>query len=228
MKKVIILICAVVVIVGMYFYSQKSLLAPITPNPAPQTPISENNIPEVKVLSEGEKIQEAAELKYPKITFGQWIYVSASDEKLYLIKNKEIIKTYPISIAKNGLGNTAGSNQTPLGLHHVKKKLGAGIPEDGILKSGIYTGKKAEIISEPISVNTDLVTSRILWLSGLEPGYNLGRNVDSFNRYIYIHGTPEEGLIGQPASHGCIRMLNKDVIDLFNLVPEGTNVLIEK
>ena len=99
---------------------------------------------------------------------------------------------------------------------------------NAILKGRVYTGKQAKIISEPVTTDIDLVTTRILRLSGLESGYNKGGNVDSFNRFIYIHGTPEEGLIGQPASHGCIRMYNKDVVELFELVPAGIKVLIEK
>jgi hypothetical protein len=226
MKKFLILLVIFLAALGAYLYSHKTVTAPIVISV--ENSVIEDIAPNIKVLSEAEKIQARAEDSYPKFTFETWIYVSASDEKLYLIKDKKIIKTYPISIAKSGVGNLAGSNKTPLGLHEIKKKIGAGIPQNGILKARAYTGEQAKIISEPISVNTDLVTSRILWLSGLELGYNLGGNVDSYNRFIYIHGTPEEGLIGQPASHGCIRMYNKDVIELFDLVPAGTKVLIEK
>jgi lipoprotein-anchoring transpeptidase ErfK/SrfK len=172
--------------------------------------------------------QVKAKSSDPKTLTGVWIRISATDSKLYLMSDQKITKSYPISIAKNGLGNLLNSNKTPLGLHEIKKKIGKGVPQNGILKARIPTGKLAKIIKEPIATNTDLVTSRILWLSGLEPGVNKGGNVDSYNRFIYIHGTPEEGLIGQPASHGCIRMYNKDVIELFDLVPVGTKVLIEK
>ena len=88
------------------------------------------------------------------------------------------------------------------------------------------TKRKASIISEDIDSDDDHVTSRILWLDGQEEGLNKGKGVDSYNRYIYIHGTHEEGLIGQKASHGCIRMFNNDVIYLYDIVKEGTNVYI--
>ncbi len=159
---------------------------------------------------------------------GTWIRVSTTGSKLYLMKDQKVVRTYPISISKHGIGNISGSNKTPLGLHEIKKKIGSKLPINSIIKGGVSTGKTAKIISEPISVNTDLVTTRVMWLSGLEPGKNKGGKVDSYNRFIYIHGTPEEGLIGQPASHGCIRMYNKDVIELFNLVSINTKVLIEK
>ena len=85
----------------------------------------------------------------------------------------------------------------------------------------------AEIVHERENNENDYVTSRILWLDGLEEGHNKGGNVDSFKRYIYIHGTHEEGLIGEKASHGCIRMFNNDVIELFSYIPEETEVNIK-
>jgi lipoprotein-anchoring transpeptidase ErfK/SrfK len=88
------------------------------------------------------------------------------------------------------------------------------------------TGKVANIIESPINTESDHVTSRILWLSGLESGINSGPGVDSYSRYIYIHGTHEEGLIGQKASHGCIRMFNNDVVYLYDIVEKGTKVYI--
>jgi hypothetical protein len=178
-------------------------------------------------LSSGEKLQRHVEKAFPHQSFKAWIYISTQDCTLALIYDRSVVKLYPISSSKNGTGNDIGSNKTPLGLHEIKKKIGKGLPTNAILKGRVYSGKKATIVKEPIATDTDLVTSRILWLSGLQPGYNQGESVDSFNRYIYIHGTPEEGLIGTHASHGCIRMLNKDVIDLFELVPEGTKVFIE-
>lgn len=134
--------------------------------------------------------------------------------------------TYPVSTSVYGTGSKAGSNKTPLGTHKVCKKIGANAPIGTIFKSGINTKKKARIITEPVDVKDDMVTTRILWLRGLEPGKNQGRGIDSEARRIYIHGTPEEGLIGKPASHGCIRMKNEDVVSLFNKMPEGTLVEI--
>lgn len=91
--------------------------------------------------------------------------------------------------------------------------------------TGRNSGKTTEI---GIDTKEDLVTTRIMWLKGLEAGINKGKGIDSYNRRIYIHGTPEEGLIGRPASYGCIRMKNKDVIELFNLLKEGTLVEIKE
>lgn len=98
----------------------------------------------------------------------------------------------------------------------------------GRFESRVYTGKTAPIYSDTTRSLTDDVTSRILWLHGEESGINKGRRVDSFKRLIYIHGTSEEGRLGTPASHGCIRMKNEDVIELYSLVEEGTPVLILK
>lgn len=230
MKRFLIILSVIVSIGGSYLYLENSKV-----ENSPTQPEIVKDIPKVVVekvkpqtLTKGEQIQTNTEKKYPNATFDNWIYISASDAKLYLIKDKKIIKSYPISIAKNGLGNVMNSNKTPTGLHEIKKMIGKDLPINTIIKSGISTGKIAQVISEPISVNTDLVTTRVMWLSGLEPGVNKGGKVDSYNRFIYIHGTPEEGLIGSPASHGCIRMYNKDVIDLFNQVTSGTKVLIEK
>lgn len=184
------------------------------------------NIPDVVPPSKGSVIQGYTEYKYPGIIFDKWIYISAEESTLSIIENGEIIKSYPVSLAKKGLGNKIDSNKTPLGLHEIKDMIGGDLPINAILDERIYTGKEAEIISEPVESNNDLVTSRIMWLSGLEDGYNKGGSVDSHDRLIYIHGTQEEGLIGSPASHGCIRMYNKDVIDLFNQVTSGTKVVI--
>ena len=100
------------------------------------------------------------------------------------------------------------------------------MPKGAILKARKWTGAIANIIKEPIDTEFDVVTSRILWLSGLEEGKNLGSGVDSKSRYIYIHGMAEEGLIGKPASDGCVRMYNSDVISLFNRVDVNTEVWI--
>jgi hypothetical protein len=124
------------------------------------------------------------------------------------------------------LGNIFNSQKTPLGLHIVKNKMGDEVPINGILRYGFYSNEIAQIINEPKTSGKDLVTSRILWLEGLEKGKNKGGLMDSYNRGIYIHGTNEEGLIRTPASHGCVRMNNKDVIELFNIVPKGIYVLI--
>ena len=154
------------------------------------------------------------------------IIIDISEQRLYLIKNSSIIESFPISTSKFGEGSTENSFKTPLGNHKIKDKIGDNADLNTIFVSRINTKRKASIIREDIDSDDDHVTSRILWLDGQEEGLNKGKGVDSYNRYIYIHGTHEEGLIGQKASHGCIRMFNNDVIYLYDIVKEGTNVYI--
>ncbi len=154
------------------------------------------------------------------------IYVNASQQKLYLVKGYTIEKTYSISTGKNGVGNIEDSEMTPEGVHYIRTKIGDSVNFGTIFEGAKKTDKEAEVILEAEDSEDDYVTSRILWLDGKEDDKNNGGMVDSYDRRIYIHGTHEEGLIGQPVSHGCIRMLNKDVIELFDLVDEGTLVVI--
>ena len=154
------------------------------------------------------------------------IYVSINQQKLYYIQHDNIIKEYIISSSTYGTGNTSGSNRTPIGLHRIKKKYGEKTPINGKMTERVFYGNISNIYLDDTKSKTDDVTSRILWLEGLEKGKNKGQGIDSFKRYIYIHGTSEEGRLGKPASHGCIRMKNKEVIDLYNLVEVGTLVLI--
>lgn len=155
-----------------------------------------------------------------------YVVVSIAAQRLYLMQGGRLLKTYPVSTSAFGPGFRQGSNQTPLGLHRVREMIGDGAPPGMVFKARRPTGRIADIIRDPIDVPEDDVTTRIMWLEGLEPGVNQGGNVDSYRRYIYIHGTPEEGLIGRPASHGCVRMLNADVIDLFGRLGEGALVYI--
>ena len=154
------------------------------------------------------------------------IFVSIDAQKLYLIKKNIIIKSYSISSSEYGIGNKNGSKKTPLGLHTIARKIGEKTPINGRMIARVFTGETSIIYLDGSRSKTDDITSRILWLQGEEDGINKGENIDSFKRYIYIHGTSEEGLIGQPASHGCIRLKNKDVIDLYKDVAIGTLVLI--
>ncbi len=155
-----------------------------------------------------------------------FLLVNIEKQEMYLIKKEVIEKTYRISSAKNGTGNKSGSGKTPLGVHRVSEKFGAGATTGAIFVARQNTGKIAEIIREPVDVPEDHVTSRILWLEGMDPGVNKGKGIDSKARYIYIHGTPEEGLLGTPVSHGCIRLSNNDVIELFDKIQKGTLVMI--
>tara|TARA_B100001093_G_C26860613_1_gene1030049 strand:- start:26093 stop:26674 length:582 start_codon:yes stop_codon:yes gene_type:complete len=161
-----------------------------------------------------------------KTDFDEILFISIDNQKMYHFKKRKIISTYIISSSKYGVGNQSGSNKTPTGLHIIKNKIGDRTPKNGRMIGRIYTGEIAKIFSDKTISDTDDITSRILWLSGLENGLNKGKNIDSYKRYIYIHGTSEEGRLGTPSSHGCIRMKNKDIIDLYKKVEVGTLVLI--
>ena len=154
------------------------------------------------------------------------IDIDISQQRLYLKQNDNLIKSYPISSSKYGEGSTENSNMTPLGLHVIKEKIGTDVPINTLFISRINTKRTVNIENSRNKTKDDHITSRILWLDGLEEGKNKGQGVDSYSRYIYIHGTHEEGLIGEKASHGCIRMLNNDVIDLYDYVNIGTEVYI--
>ena len=133
---------------------------------------------------------------------------------------------YPVSTALNGAGETEGSYCTPRGRHRIAQKIGANAPLYTVFKARVPTGEIWTPEREAKSPGSDWILSRILWLEGLEPGKNQGGTVDSHARYIYIHGTNEESKIGTAVSHGCIRMRNADVVDLFERVPVGTGVEI--
>ena len=177
------------------------------------------------ISSAKEKIITQVE-DYVKINFNEVLFVSTKNQKLYHIKNKKIVCEYNISSSKYGLGNKNGSNKTPLGLHIIKEKHGDNVPINGKLIGRIFYNQIALIYKDNTISKTDDITSRILWLDGTEEGKNKGGLIDSYDRYIYIHGTSEEGKLGTPASHGCIRMGNKDIIDLYKKVKVGTLVLI--
>lgn len=162
------------------------------------------------------------------LTDNLYIIVVISEQKLYVLQNQEIIKEYPVSTSAYGIGNQEGSGKTPLGIHKISERFGENAPKGMIFKGRQATGEIANIITEKLDIEADVITSRILWLQGLEPGLNQGENIDSHDRYIYIHGTAEEGLIGQPASHGCVRMYNNDVIQLFEKIPLNTLVVIKE
>ena len=160
------------------------------------------------------------------VKYDNLLFVSIENQKMYRIQSKDIIETCDISTSKYGIGNQMGSNKTPTGLHKINSKYGHKTPVNGRMIGRVFYGQIAKIFSDTTTSKTDDITSRILWLEGLENGINKGDNIDSYKRYIYIHGTSEEGRIGIPSSHGCVRMKNKDVIDLFNEVAIGTFVLI--
>lgn len=137
-------------------------------------------------------------------------------------------RQYGVSTAKNGPGEQQGSGCTPRGLHVIRAKIGAGCAEGTVFVGRRPTG---EIYSEALAQahpQRDWILTRILWLCGREPGKNRFGPVDTMRRYIYIHGCPDTAPMGVPLSHGCVRMRNRDIVELFDLVDVGTEVLIRE
>ena len=163
---------------------------------------------------------------YISTDYSELLFVSIENQKMYHIKEGAIVKKYIISSSEYGTGSEAGSNKTPLGLHKVNEKYGDKTPINGRMIGRVFYGQIATLYNDKTKSKTDDVTSRIFWLEGLEKGKNKGEGIDSYKRYIYIHGTSEEGRLGRPASHGCIRMKNNEVIDLYKTIAIGTLVLI--
>lgn len=164
---------------------------------------------------------------FPQYSTQRVILIDPAIQRLMLIEHDQVVASWIISTAEAGLGNLNGSHQTPLGVHRIKQRYGDGAVPGTIFKARQSTGRIAKILTEPDArSDADNITTRILWLEGLQPGVNQGGDVDSFGRYIYIHGTDEEGRLGQPASHGCIRMGNLDVIELYERVDINTLVVI--
>ncbi|WAR46852.1 L,D-transpeptidase [Methylomonas rapida] len=156
----------------------------------------------------------------------RYLDISIGEQRMRLLENTRILAEYPVSTAKNGPGQLKGSECTPTGWHKIRAKIGTDAPVNSVFVGRRPTG---EIYTPQLALaypERDWILSRILWLGGLEPGYNRYGNVDSAWRYIYIHGCPDELMQGIPASHGCIRMLNADVIDLFDRVELGYRVFI--
>jgi L,D-transpeptidase YbiS len=154
------------------------------------------------------------------------IRVDLGAQRLDLLEGARVLRSWPVSTARNGPGELSGSEQTPRGLHEIRAKIGAGAPEGAVFVGRRPTGEICTPESARAEPERDWMLSRLLWLRGLEVGKNRRGVVDSMRRYIYIHGTPDEAALGTPASHGCIRMRNADVIALFELVEPGTRVEI--
>ncbi|PID29278.1 MAG: hypothetical protein CR982_03190 [Candidatus Cloacimonadota bacterium] len=151
------------------------------------------------------------------------IVINIREQKMYLYSGEEFLKKYDISSSSYGVGSEPGSNKTPLGKHVISEKFGDKAELGTIFIGRINTGRISDIYYDDKDRDTDSVLTRVLWLDGIEKG-----NKNSKERYIYIHGTPEEGLIGKVASHGCIRMRNSEVIELFDSVEIGTIVDIRE
>ncbi len=138
------------------------------------------------------------------------------------------LRRFPVSTALNGGGEREGSACTPRGAHRVRAKIGAGAPAGAVFRGRRPTGETWTPELARANPQRDWILSRILWLSGCEPGRNRLGEVDSMRRHIYIHGTPDDQPMGEPRSHGCVRMRNADVIALFDMVPVGVRVDIEE
>ena len=152
------------------------------------------------------------------------IFVNSSNQTLYLFKEDNLIFESKVSTSKYGMGCKMNSYKTPTGLHSVSSMIGKGLPAGTLFRNRKPTEK---VIKKMPLDNSDYITSRILRLNGLEEGKNKGGDVDSYNRYIYIHGTPHCNTLGSKQSQGCIRMSDRAIIKLFDLVNQETLVLID-
>lgn len=150
-------------------------------------------------------------------TQSHMLEVSIPQQKLALFRNGKLIKTYPVSTSKFGIGDTKGSYRTPLGRFEVAEKIGEGKPTGAVFKSRQWTGE----VLPPNAPGRDPIVSRILWLNGLE-----SRNKNAYSRFIYIHGTAAERDVGKKASYGCIRMKSRDILDVFESIDSGAQVNI--
>lgn len=155
------------------------------------------------------------------------LLVSIGRQTMQFYGEGKLRKAYVISTSRRAPSNLKGSLGTPRGLHTIAEKIGAGQPPGIVFKSRVATGFHFAEQAPTDAAEGNLITSRILWLKGAEPGVNEGGEVDSYHRYIYIHGTNREDRLGQPQSAGCVLMANLDIIELFEQVRTGDPVLIE-
>ena len=157
------------------------------------------------------------------------IEISVAAQTLQLLDDAgQLLRQYTISSAAKGVGEQMGSYQTPRGRHRIRARIGDGLPLGTVLRGRRPTGEICTPELLAAQPDRDWILTRILWLCGEEPGKNRGGQVDTMRRYVYIHGTPDNVVLGVPGSHGCIRMRNTDMVDLFNRVPVGTPVNISE
>ncbi|MFZ0487740.1 MAG: L,D-transpeptidase [Arenicellales bacterium] len=153
--------------------------------------------------------------------------LSLAHQELRLLDDRgETLSVYRVSTATNGPGERNGSECTPRGAHRIRAKIGTGCPVNTVFRGRRPTGEIYGPALRRRYPHRDWILTRILWLSGLEPGFNRLGEVDTMRRFIYIHGAPEEDLMGVPSSHGCVKMRNHDVLELFDRIPPGTPVNI--
>jgi hypothetical protein len=156
------------------------------------------------------------------------IHIDLTNQHLSVLDDSgACVRGYAVSTGLNGAGEIRDSGCTPRGAHRVRAKIGAGAPCGAVFRGRRPTGEVWTPEYGAQHPGRDWILSRILWLCGCEPGRNRLGKVDSMRRYIYIHGTPDDQPMGEPRSHGCVRMRNCDVIELFDLVPVGVPVQIE-
>lgn len=152
------------------------------------------------------------------------IEVDLGAQRVRLWHGAQLRREYLVSTGANGAGERNGSGCTPRGRHLVRAKIGSELPLGAVLRGRRWTGEVWSPALHAQQPGRDWILSRILWLSGTERGRNRLGDVDTFRRYIYIHGTPDEDTLGMPASHGCVRMRNEEWIELYDLIPIGTEV----
>jgi lipoprotein-anchoring transpeptidase ErfK/SrfK len=154
------------------------------------------------------------------------LVVSIAEQSAKLMNGEELVRAYPVSTGLAAPSEQRGSGGTPRGRHVIKAKIGARHPLGAVFVGRRPTGEVWPHSLRNDAANRDWILTRILWLGGLEPGRNRGGAVDTLRRFIYLHGCGDEAALGTPVSHGCIRMSNADIIDLFDRVSVGTEVLI--
>jgi hypothetical protein len=175
----------------------------------------------VGCLPDSTKLHELSTIKEPRS-----LRVDLDAQRIQLLGGERTLAIYPVSTALAGIGERIGSGCTPQGPHRVRIRIGDGCPVNTVFRARRPTG---EVYSETLAAahpGRDWILTRILWLTGCEPGFNRGGAVDTLRRFIYIHGCPDSEPIGVPRSHGCIRMRNTDLIALFDATPIGAPVLI--
>ncbi len=156
------------------------------------------------------------------------IRISIPRQRLVLLREGSVVSEYAVSTALSGTGERNGSGCTPRGRHLVRARIGAGSQLNTVFVARRPTGELYSSVLAGAHPGRDWILTRIIWLSGLERGRNRLGEVDTFRRFIYVHGTPDGEPMGIPRSHGCIRMRNRDIVELFDLVPVGTEVFINE
>ena len=154
------------------------------------------------------------------------LVVRISTATLQFFRRSELVKSYVVSTSRRPPSNIKNSLGTPRGLHEIAERIGAGQPPGMVFKSRAPTGRHFSEVLEREPDNQNLITSRILWLRGLETGINRGGDVDTYERYVYIHGTNQETRLGEPLSAGCVLMRNLDIVELYEVVRAGDLVWI--